>query len=667
MKIRAYLALITAMLLKIHAHAQVMDYQMLKAINSTGALINYLEQNNFTDASHPDSSFLYYEGQYKGDYLKVGKGWKGEVFEMGWAVVDEAGNTIPERLKLGDLQFAATYKENRKLHPSIFSSKKPVSVGTSNVVNFGLGDSKAQYIFDDSSESRNPKLTQIIMLRPNNNKQNLNALNSRSSFLKTLALSNIPDGTAPFASEIVDEGLLHFKKTLSLSLNKDEVVVLDLPKSLLVPKKNKDAVIYIRPKKPNDCINLGCTTTLNFKVKAEDGESLGDTYRLKKSKRSTRYTNTTHKLTNDLERSVSFKAEVSTSEDLEVDVYYFEGPSATEAFITHAVSTKKILEDRDMDVLDRKLLAFKERHGYVESLSTHFLAASKRQIMFNGQFGRGLQHFLIKAEGKIPPSFKLDFESYIGQIDNRAILTIDKNDKSYSFQDGFHFFEFELNIKHQGWLVMSAKNEQNESQRLTYYIHEDDPDSTIHHIEMTSLMTTHTEDYFDIWRETTQRRVDKAMADMKSFSEKYDKKDKETISGYLNAIENRVNAGATTGSNVSKSVKAILDQLGAGQNTSVRLKQLKEEYTTFKAHISEATLNAIRGKCDNAYNILSNIEDDWFGYGGEAIQVDFANMENAANTGNQQAFARWAADFTQSMQKIADKLERGLSAVEGCR
>lgn len=672
MQLRSFFNLLVFLLFTANAQAQCEDYQMLKAINSSGALLNYLAQNGFTETSHPDSSFFYYEGKHKGDYMKVGKGWKGEVFEMGWSTVDETGTTIPERLRLGDLQFAATYKENRKLHPSIFSSKKPLPGGISDFVNFDLGDSKVFYKFDEASGSKNPKLTQIIMLRPNNNRQNLKAMNRRSRCLEKLTMANVPEGTNAFVSEILDDTKFHFKKALSLSLKKDQVVTLDLPTSLLVPDQNKDAVIYIKPRKPNDCINLECTTTLNFKITSEDGESLGDTYRLKKSTSSTRYTNTTHNLTNDLDRKISFTAELSTSEDLEVDVYYFEGPTATEAFITHSSYARKVLEQPVyIDAFAREVTAWKERNG--AGLTEYFgieLVPSVSYKFFDNEISATgstrPRHFLIKAVAAAAPTFKLHFEGYKADGNNQGVITIDPEHPSYSYVDGYHLYDFELDISHWSWLTFLVKTGNEKSTLINAYMDVDDPDSTRYHFETAALYTTRSEDYFGMLEEKKRLFQEGVKRDLESFDSKT-KAASRPKGDYLNAVENRITAAATAGTNVSKSVKAILDQLGAGQNTSARLKQLNDEYATFKAHVSQATLYAINAKCDKAYNLLSNIEDDWFGYGGEAIQVDFANMENAANAGNQKDFARWSLYFVKSMQKIGDKLENALSAVDGCR
>lgn len=676
MPLRSFFYLLVFLVFKINVQAQCEDYQMLKAINASGALINYLDQNGFKEASHPDSSFFYYEGKHKGDYLKVRKGWKGEVFEMGWAVVDENGNTIQERLRLGNLQFAATYKENRKLHPSIFGYKRPEPGGTWDFVNFDLGVSKVHYKFDEVSGSKNPKLTQIVMLPPNNRDRNLKAMNRRSRCLEKLATSNVPEGTNALVSEILDYTKFHFKKALSLSLKKDKVVTLDLPHSLLNQDQNKDAVIYIKPRKPNNCISAECVTTLNFNITTEDGEDFGSSHLSETSIQDTRYTATTHKLTNNLRENISFTAELSTSEDLDVDVYYFEGPTATEAFITHAITTNEIwlmrnetketLAARDyVPPFEKSIQIIKGTSIFDPEISKDALPASGKTVIYNKP-GSGSHIFLVKSEGQVAPTIKLDYELWWNEGDNRGNLSLDQNDKSYRFVDGYHLFEFQLNLVHTAWIKAEVINNEDKPHQLSWHSRYRKLDSTFVKFDIAETFHSRTEIYFEriiARNKVDPDRVKRAMEDLKNFG----KKDEQTKGEYLNAVENRITAAATAGTNVSKSVKAILDQLGAGRNTSARLKQLQDEFKTFKAHISEATLNAIRGKCDNAYNILSNIEDDWFGYGGEAIQVDFANMENAANTGNQQAFARWTTDFTRSMQKIGDKLSNALSAVNGCR
>lgn len=677
MKIRVYLALLTALLLKIHGHAQIMDYQMLKAINSNRALINYLEQNNFKDASHPDSSFLYYEGQYKGDYLKMGKGWNDEVFEMGWAVVDEAGNTIPERLMLGDIRLMPTYKENRKLHPSVFNARKRDPNGTWDFVNFGLGESKIEYNFDEASGSRNPKLIQFTMLRPNNNKRNLSAMNSRSRYLEDLAVANIPEGIDSLGSEVVERIIevakntaLQFKSFQSLTLKKDEIVLLDLPYSLLDRSKNQEAVLLVKTTKTETFTGTETFAHINFKVTTESGEYIGDSNSLGKGRNTREWITPAFNLTNSLDEKVSFKAEISITHDAEINVYYFEGPNTHNQEINFAYNTKKILEKRDyippyIDAFTKSIQTIKGTSIFDPEISKDALPASGKTVIYN-QPGSGSHIFLVKSEGQMAPTIKLDYELWWNEGDNRGNLTLDQNDKSYRLVDGFHLFEFQLNLVHTAWIKAEVINNEDKPHHLSWHSRYRKLDSTFVKYDIAETFHSRTEEYFEriIARNTVDPdRVKRAMEDFKNFGEE----NSRTKNEYLNAVENRIMAGLVAGDNLTKANNRILGLLKSGQNGRATFKQLMDSYKEFKEHISEATLNAIKGKCDAAYEILNNVEDDWFGYSGEAIQVDIANMENAVNTDNLQGFARWTEDFTKSMLLIAKKLENGLLAAKGCR
>lgn len=656
--------------LSFNSISQITDYQLLGLKNSTAPLINYLDQNGFQEVNtgKAEDEISYYQGKYQGDYLRISNNHYSLVMEMAWSVVDDAGNTIPERLLLGDMQFMPTYKENKKLHPSIFSDRKLPAEGVQDFVNFGLGESKVVFKFEQNGKGKNPKLIQIVMHRPNKVKQRLDALYEQGQYLKKLAIANIPEGTNTRANEVVANTFLYFKSFQSLVLKKDKIVKLDLPASLLEKNKNDHAILLVEPTKTSALTGAETFADINFKVTTESGEYIGDSNSLEKARNSRYWITSVHSLSNNLNEKVRFEAEVSINYDAEVNVYYFEGAYTNDIDINFSYSTNKILEKRDyvppyVDIFNRKLQAYKERHGYINSTKNYSLPGLKRRVLFNNQFSGGLQHFLIKTEGKTPPVFKLDFESYMAKGNNRVILSVDKNHESYRFEDGYHLFEFELKIDHHGWLNLSARNDANEVQRITTYIALDHPDSTLHHIELTPLMTTHTEDYFDIWQETTQNRVDKAMADMKSFG----KKEEHTKDEYLNGVENRIMAAFRAAEPTSSTLKVLLDALETEQNPNSKSEQVMSSFKQFKSHIDQATLYAIRAGCDEAYEILSNVQDDWFGYSGEAVQVDLANIENAINTRNTRALARWSADFSQSLVVIAKKLEKALYAVENCR
>jgi hypothetical protein len=670
MKFRITTLVSVLTLLSVNSIAQIDDYQLLGLKNSTAPLINYLDQHGFreVDTGNTKVETSYYQGKYQGDYIRVNNNYNNVVFEMAWSVVDDAGNTIPERLLLGDMQFMPTYKENKKLHPSIFSDRKLPAEGVQDFVNFGLGESKVVFKFEQNGKGKNPKLIQIIMHRPNNLKQHLDALYAQKQYLKKLAVANIPEGTNTRASEVVAETFLYFKSVQSLDLKKDEIVKLDLPASLLQKNENDQAILLVVPTNTSTLTGAETFAHINFKVTTESGEYIGDSNSLEKARNSRYWITSAHKLSNQLDEKVRFEAEISMNYDGEVDVYYFEGRYTNDMSIHFSYATKDILEKRDyvppyIDIFNRKLQAYKGRHGSVNIPKNHFLPASKRRVLYNDQFGSGLQHFLIKSEGKTPPVFKLDFESITAKVNNRATFAIDKDHESYRFEDGYHLFEFELKIDRQGWLNLSARNEANEAQKITTFIELDDPDSTLHHIELTPLMTAHTEDYFEIWRETTQRRVDKAMADMKSFG----KKDEHTKDQYLNGVENRIVAALTAAQPISSTLMVLLDDLETEQNLHSKSEQVMNSFKQFKSHIDQATLYAIRAGCNEAYEILSNVQDDWFGYSGEAIQVDLANIENAINVRDSRALARWSMDYTKSMAIIANKLEKALLSVRNCR
>lgn len=662
--------------------AQCEDYQMFRALNSSAQLINYLEQNDFTESSHPDSTFFHYIGKYTGDYINVSKGYRGEVIEMSWSVLDESGNVIPERLSLGNMEFKPTYKENRKLHPSIFSDKKPLPNGTWSSVDFGLGKSKIRFDFEDSEASKKPKIRQITMLVPNKSDLVRSALNRQKKCFKELATSNIPKGTNPFAYEIAESTGLYFKKALSLSLKEGEVVSLDLPQSMLNAQKNANAVIYVRLKNATECISSDCLTKVNFIVTTEKGEYIGDSESLQKKPENSYGTiNTEHLLSNNLNDNVSFKAEISfshtfneykTIDKLELDIYYFEGANTEKAYITrsHSYNTQDILWKRDyvpphIDAFDQRITAIKGTSIFDPELSESSLPASKSLTIYNRTIPE-TSRVLIKAEGDVAPSLRLDYEAYRPEGNNRGTTEIDKNSDSYRFVDGYHLYEFDLKTSFKGWMKFDVTNNDNKPQNLTWLIRYQKPGSTVAKIETELSLNQRTEKYFERIQKLIENEIEEGQKRLQAFRNS-GQTNGRTKDEYLNGVENRIIAGVKAGGNASKYTESLLDIVGSSQSGRPLFKKLLDAHAEFKAHISQATLYSISAKCDKAYDILNNIEDDWFGYSGEAIQVDLANMENAVNTGNRQGFARWSQDYIKAMQAIMAKIEKALLAVEGCR
>lgn len=468
-KINICLFVILFVLFSATAFAQKPPYMVMGMSNSSGALPNFLAQNNFVETPDPTCDCFKYVGPLPGDYLLVGKGKDGVVYEMGWSVLDANGAILPSRVytKRNENEaghtFGATYKELATQYSAVFSDKKATTKDYKMNINPGIGWMNFHFVFEDPLTNKDPKLVQI-WVDEHGFKGGLDYYidNEKIKYWESLKVLNLPPGTDPYVLDWIKDEDSRFIKNFKLSVKANTPVQLPIEIGALEPDLAHVATFIVQTGGIKDISNI------NFKVNKTGSEKVYETFDVERNTRvDIGYAR--HNLVLNGDYSINYTAELIMNNDCDVEVMYFVGNGFKSGFshFTEELFKQEIIY---ADTFAKRYAVWQDKLNVI-TYSEKKLEPQSRTNVYNYYTVSGKYGLLLKAYGDKPPVFHVSYEQFYTQAEkNAGDFIIDASNPGYRYVNGMHLYEFQIDIVTGGWLSIEMENPSVNSLNATWLI-----------------------------------------------------------------------------------------------------------------------------------------------------------------------------------------------------